>query len=232
MLEATDNERTSKNYVDNLLFDPLRYQKDKKNFDCSDILNLKEGHHENSNGELIKTDDLKKFDDASANNSYDTGTSTTPNTSDKETKNAEEKLDRAIEKGPDAGGVQVSAELYVVVGGGISISVGETRNGESYISLNVKVGVGIGGGVSGGAEASFATEGKKSENGMDYDPANMSGWNASAGGGYGATINGSTSLPLSKSSESKTQWSTVSSGVGVKASANISAGYNFVLFKW
>ena len=56
-------------------------------FDWSDILNLKDGHYENQNGTLVKTEDLKKFDNASDNTAYNTGTSTTKNTSAEQQQN-------------------------------------------------------------------------------------------------------------------------------------------------
>ncbi|MBE6312697.1 MAG: RHS repeat-associated core domain-containing protein [Bacteroidales bacterium] len=85
MEEATDMERTSKAYRDLMIRLNLAYNStgegEKKTFTYTEEYGFVDQNGKTLCG--ISTDDLKKLDDAIANTSYDTGTNTTPNTSDK-----------------------------------------------------------------------------------------------------------------------------------------------------
>ena len=85
MEEATDKERTSKAYRDLMIRLNLAYNStgegEKKTFTYTEEYGFVDQNGKTLCG--ISTDDLKKLDDAIANTSYDTGTNTTPNTSDK-----------------------------------------------------------------------------------------------------------------------------------------------------
>ena len=132
-----------------------------------------------------------------------------------------------------AGGMQFSYNCYYIVGYGIDVQIGQTKNGKNYVSMTINGGYGIDLGCSVGFFSSYYTHGENTR--ISYSPETMEGysWFASGGMGIGVGVSSSIISPDVLQNNDYHKWTTISFLMGTASLGGCwGSGITYILTEW